>query len=443
MERLLNLASKEADAAEVFFIKSAETPVSFEANRLKFIETRMVEGAALRIIRNGRIGFSTSSKLDEPDILVRNAVASSEFGVEAAFEFPATSKAALPTPRVYDAGIADLDPGYMIKLGSEMIARVLDAEPGAKCDVTFTRDVEEISVGHAGGGPPVSYRRTLFEGGMEVTVVSGEDILMVSDYNASSAMNIDFRRLTDGIIQRLIWARRIVPVTTGRYPVIFTSRAMVVLLLALKVALNGKTVLQGASPLAGKLGTRVMDERISLYDDGTVNHAPRSAPFDDEGVPCRRTPLIEGGVVRNFYYDLQTAGRSGKESTGNGWRVSRTGERSFEGQPTTAQTNIVVPPGDMSLERMIESMDEGLIVEQLMGAGQGNILSGAFSMNVHLGYKVEGGRIVGRVKNTMVAGNAFEAFNDVVALGDKAEWVMGPYSVPAFLFRSLSVSTKS
>jgi PmbA protein len=86
--------------------------------------------------------------------------------------------------------------------------------------------------------------------------------------------------------------------------------------------------------------------------------------------------------------------------------------------------NFCVAPGSQSTEALIASMDEGLIVDQVLGAGQSNQLAGEFSVNLALGYKVEQGKIVGRVKNTMVAGSIFEAFRQV-ELGDTAEWVGG------------------
>jgi PmbA protein len=86
-------------------------------------------------------------------------------------------------------------------------------------------------------------------------------------------------------------------------------------------------------------------------------------------------------------------------------------------------------------------MKEGIIVDQVLGAGQSNQLAGEFSVNLDLGYKVENGEIVGRVKNTMVAGSIFEAA--IAALGDRAEWVGGGAYVPYILFSNLGVAAKS
>ena len=87
-------------------------------------------------------------------------------------------------------------------------------------------------------------------------------------------------------------------------------------------------------------------------------------------------------------------------------------------------------------------MKEGLVIEQLMGAEQGNILGGDFSGNVLLGYKVENGKIVGRVKNTMVSGNVYQLLKEITAIGSEARWVGGFLQTPHLYCPSLSVASK-
>ncbi len=93
----------------------------------------------------------------------------------------------------------------------------------------------------------------------------------------------------------------------------------------------------------------------------------------------------------------------------------------------------------MKFEDMIKDMKSGILVDQVLGGGQSNVLAGEFSVNIDLGYFVENGEIVGRVKDCMVAGNVFDAFNNIIALGDKADW-HGSLKVPPFYFRSINVA---
>jgi PmbA protein len=286
-------------------------------------------------------------------------------------------------------------------------------------------------------GGSVGEHKTVLSASLSGNLVEGESMLDIFEADASCRAAVD----VDGVVARTIeqfeLARETGTLSTKEMPVIFVPKGVGDALLSpLVIGLSGKTVQQGASPLRGRVGQKVFDERLSLYDDGSIDYAPRSGPTDDEGVPSRRTPLIENGVVRGFYYDLQTAGLAGAESTGNGFR-------SLESLPGPSTTNVIMGEGDLSLADMIADVKEGLIVYQVMGAWAGNLLAGDFSANVHLGYKIENGRLAGRVKDTMVAGNVYEALAErLQAVGDRADWVGGATKLPPLYFRSMSVSTK-
>jgi PmbA protein len=140
--------------------------------------------------------------------------------------------------------------------------------------------------------------------------------------------------------------------------------------------------------------------------------------------------------VASFIYDLQTAALAGAESTGSA-------SRGLASLPSPSLTNLVIEDGDVSVDDMIADIKDGLIVEQLMGASQGNILGGDFSGNVLLGYAVKDGRIAGRVKDTMVSGNIYEVLKDVGAVGRDGRWVGGRLRVPHIYCPRVAVSTKA
>lgn len=91
---------------------------------------------------------------------------------------------------------------------------------------------------------------------------------------------------------------------------------------------------------------------------------------------------------------------------------------------------------------MLADIKDGLVVEELMGASMGNVLGGDFSGNVLLGYRVKDGKLVGRVKDTMVTGNIYEALKEVTAIGNKARWVGGVVLIPHICCSRLAISTK-
>ena len=105
-------------------------------------------------------------------------------------------------------------------------------------------------------------------------------------------------------------------------------------------------------------------------------------------------------------------------------------------------TNLAVAEGGTPWDRMIAETEEGLLVHNVIGLGQGNPMSGEFSVNLNLAYRIEGGEVVGRVKNTMLAGNTYEALKNIAAIGDTAEWAGGSLLTPPVKIRSLSVVSR-
>jgi len=146
--------------------------------------------------------------------------------------------------------------------------------------------------------------------------------------------------------------------------------------------------------------------------------------------------LIEKGVLKSFIYDLKTAAQSGVESTGNA-------SRGLFNPPQPSFTNLVIQPGQTPLKDILASMDEGIIVEDLLGVGQGNIISGAFSNPLALAFKVEKGKIVGRVKDLSIAGNIYDLLKNVGAVSKEAQWVYSTFYAPYVLIPEMNVAGKS
>ena len=433
-ERILEEASRVCEEAEVFFVESESAPVHFEANRVKAADSHETAGAALRVIKNGRIGFSSTSRLDDPAALVEMALDTAQFGAQAAFSFP--GPADFPRVEVFDAAISEADPEGMVALGEHIVreVRALSNEVQVEGGVSVSRG--RITLLNTGGGA-VSYRRSGFSVGFEGTLIRGEDMLFVFDAVSSIAPIRDAGEVVASIARQLEWARNTAPIATKPMPVIFMPTAVPSVIVGpLMAALNGKTVFEGTSPLAARLGERVVDERVSLTDDATLPGAPGGRMSDDEGVPSRRLPLIDAGVAANFIYDLQTAGKAGAESTGSG-------ERGLSVPPSPSAGVLLVGEGDAALDEMIADMDEGLIVERLLGAGQSNILGGDFNANVLLGFKVEKGKVTGRVKDTMVAGNVYKALNDIIAVGSEGRWIGGSLYAPPIACANVAVAAQA
>ncbi len=433
IEEVLEKASKSVEQAEVFYLEAESTPVGFENNRLKHLQSRQTKGLALRVVKDGRIGFASTTDLRNPESLVDASLETLPFGPESHLELP--NRSAYTSVEVYDPAVEAVPLERMIDLGQTMIDRVRASNPDLVCQAGLSKDTMQIRIINS-KGVDASFRKSIYSMGLEGLLVRGTDMLFVGDGETSCrpVMDVGF------IIERTLWqlehATETASISTGEYPVIFTPDGVGGALLSpILVALNGKTVLQGASPLGNRLGQQVFDSQISLTDDATRAYRPGSSPCDEEGVPTRPLELVTAGVVRHFLYDLQTAGMAGTETTGSG-------RRSLETPPSPSTSTLTLAGGKISFQEMIADIREGLVIEYLMGAGQGNVLAGEFSGNVLLGYKVESGKLVGRVKDTMVSGNVYESLKTGIALGNDGRWIGGSLWTPSVYIPKLSVSTK-
>ncbi|RJO62896.1 MAG: TldD/PmbA family protein [Dehalococcoidia bacterium] len=432
IQKILDKAKKTAQSAEVFMFISEETPVVFEANRLKSLQSKESTSISLRIFKDGRVGFASSNKPEDVDGLMQAAIETAQFGAPANFNLPGLVE--FPIVEVYDPAVERVSLEKMVDLGEEMVSALTTHTPEILCEAAVTRNKISISIANS-SGLEAAYTKSAFAIGIEGTVIHGSDMLFVGESESSCHPVLDTTNILNTVRRQLAWARTQSSVSTGKLPVIFTPDGVASALIApLMAAFNGKIALEGASPLGNKIDQKIFDRKLNLYDDATIAFQPGSRPFDDEGIPSRKLPLIEAGTPRNFLYDLKTAALAHTESTGHGGRGG--------GLPSPAPGAFVFNNGDVSPDSMIADIKEGLFIEHVMGATQGNILGGDFSGNVLLGYKIENGRIAGRVKDTMVFGNVYELLKDIAAIGNDGRWLGGRFFTPSIYCPSLSVSSK-
>lgn len=433
IEEVLEKASRLAQQAEVFYLESDSTPVGFENNRLKHLQSLQTRGLALRVVKEGRVGFASTTDLRDPASLVEAALEAAPFGPRAHFQLPGPT--AYAPVELYDDAVEAVPLEQMMHLGQALIDGARAFSLDLVCQAGVTKSSLRIRILNSQGGE-ASYRKSQFSLGLEGLLVRDTDMLFVGDGETSCQPIPDPGPIIERTVRQLELAQERARLTTGEYPVVFTPRGVGnALLPPILVALNGRTVLQGASPLGNRLGELVFDPQLTLRDDATTPYRPGSSPCDGEGVPTRPIPLLERGVVSHFLYDLQTAGMAGAQSTGSG-------RRSLDSPPSPSTSTLVLEGGQVSFQDMVADMRQGLVIEYLMGAGQGNLLAGEFSGNVLLGYKVEAGKLVGRVKDTMVSGSVYEALREGIALGDDGRWVGGALWTPSVFIPKLALSAK-
>jgi len=454
IDGLLELARRRLEqggGADALERRVERTSVAFEWGRLKAAGVTEEAGVNLRVLHRGRVGVAGTTNVGAENVgagdagaqhaalLLDRALASAELGEELALAFP--SRAKLPRVTTHVQRTADASLARLIEIGQFLLERL--TREGCQVNVAIERDVSDTRVANTAGAEG-AYRSTGVAVSADVWRIAGDDVLAIGD--AIESTDLPSEDALEGVVRsitsRLDHALRIVAPPEGALPVVFTPAGLSAVLLPVTQGLSGKAVLQGISPLATRVGQRVFDECFSLTDDPLAPGRTASRPLDDECVPSRGTGLVERGVVQRFIYDLETAARATTASTGHG-------KRGIFGKPVPGYTNIVIgETGNAKRETwnelgggLLKGINDGLLVDDLIGVGQGNVIGGAFSHPVALAYRIERGEIAGRVKDAAVAGNVYELLKRIAGLGNDARWT-GSRFTPSLLLEGVAVARR-
>ncbi|MDP3774248.1 MAG: TldD/PmbA family protein [Gemmatimonadales bacterium] len=432
IEKTLELASRRATAADAILRDESQLTLKFESGRLKENALHQEAGLNLRVFTDGRYGVAGTTDLAGIEDVVSRAFASAEQGDALTFELPRAQP--VPGLSCFDDRAAGMDVASLAAIGRSVVERL--SRPGWQVNASMDRSVETTTFANT-TGQSFTYRATAVSVSAEVVRVSGDDVLMVYDDASSNGIpdDAELARIVTSILTRMERAERIVEPPEGKLPVLFTPNGSAAVFMPLRQALSGKSVLQGVSPLGGKLGEVLFDSALTLFDDPLVPGRVGSRPADDEGVPSRRLSLVERGTVRAFVYDLETAARAKTASTGHG-------RRGTFGKPGISYSNLVMDVGALDEAALLKEVGHGLIVDELIGVGQGNVVGGAFSHPVALAFRVDGGEITGRVKDAAVAGNGYELLKRIRAIGKDAKWNGGTRLVPPIVIDAVNVARR-
>jgi len=259
MNALIERLAARVDQGEVYRIRSRTVPIQFTSGHLDSIKTNETEGMALRVIADGKLGFATTTDMEDQNTLIDAAVAASAFGDTVDFRFPETDA---PTPvSVYDPAIAALSEEEMITLGDHLISRLTKLDSEVDINISLAKSIERVSIENT-SDRQLEDKRTLFSVSLEVSKAREGDIFILSD-SASVRRFDDFKpeAMLARLTRLLEYGKKLAPVASRPLPVVFTPNGTITLLLPLIVGFNGKAVYMGTSPLKGRMGETILGHR--------------------------------------------------------------------------------------------------------------------------------------------------------------------------------------
>jgi len=207
-------------------------------------------------------------------------------------------------------------------------------------------------------------------------------------------------------------------VKTQRVPVVFSPEIARSIIGNIFEAANGDSIYRHASFFDGMLGERVAGENITVIDDGTLvfpnAHGVRiggfgTSAFDGEGLPTRRTVLVENGILKSYVTNTYTARKLGLKSTGNA-------SRGLAGNPGIGAGNFFLQPGEITPEALIADIKTGLYVTETMGFGV-NLVTGDYSQGAS-GLWIENGELTFPVEEITIAGNLKDMYKNISAIAN-------------------------
>jgi len=218
-------------------------------------------------------------------------------------------------------------------------------------------------------------------------------------------------------------------VKTAQVPVVFDPLVAVSMLEHIFEGVNGDSVYRGASFLAGKLGQKIGADHVNVIDDGTIPGGFGTAPFDGEGIPTRRTVVIENGVLRSYLLNTYTARKLDLQTTANA-------SRGLAGTPGIGPGNYFLRPGMKTPQQIIGGIKDGLYVTEFLGHGA-NLVTGDYSRGAS-GLWISGGELAYPVEEITVAGNLKEIFLNISEIGNDLEF-RGAVASPTIRIDGLTV----
>lgn len=429
-----------ASAAEAYASRDTGREIRVHGGEVESLTAATQTGIGIRAWNGHRVGYAYGTDLTEAGVaaLAGRAAEMAAVADEDEFASPPEPQEIEALPGLDSPSVAEWDAGRVAELALAVERTALAADPrvvGVETAV-YADSTEQVAIASSTGiaasyesANCFAYLQALAEGeggretGLGFGLARGPEDLDPEAIGAEGA------------------ARAVAMIGAGKpasrsCPVVLDPTVAASFAGLIGGALGARAVQRGRSPFAGRLGEEVASTTFALHDDGRDPAGAASAPFDGEGVPRRRTALIEGGALQSYLYDTYTANREGTSSTGS---AARSGYRSL---PSVSASNLIVAAGDLSTAALLAEAGDGVFVTDVAGLHSGvNPVTGVFSVGAS-GRVIRDGALAEPIREFTIAGELVAMLRAVAAAGSETRWVPfgGSVQTPPLLVSELSIS---
>ncbi len=414
------------EGIEAYVVRGVDTEIRAYNGDIEALTSATSAGIGIRVVRDGRLGFAWAGSLD-PEVIERTLAEARDNAEYATpdehVRLAVPDGVAAATVDVWDAALPTVDT-------EAKVALALDTERRARGADKRIRQVDSVDYGDgmveaalvSTTGIRATWRRTSGYVSASVIADDGAGSQTGGGYSVGRGFaDIDPAVAVDDAVERAVRMLGATKGASGRLTAVFDRRVATTILGVISSALSGEAVIKGRSFFAGRLGESVADPMVTLVDDPTDVRAYAASAYDGEGLACRRNVLIDGGTLRQFLYDTESASRAGTTSTGSAVRGG------FASTPGAGARALLLAPGSDGLDQsgVLAAVGEGLFIQSVTGVHSGvNPISGDFSVGVE-GLMIRDGVLAEPVREITVASTLQRMLHSVVAIGADVEWLPG------------------
>ena len=438
MEDICSFVLKEAekrgaDYCEAYGVSNKESEVFIENNDLKQSKSHKTDGLGIRVFVNGSLGFSSTNILEKEHI--RNAITQA---IKLARVSPSDKFNSMPYSRtvkllngIYDRKSESFIASDAVKMAVDMLDAAKSYDKRISVDSgNFTSSVMTHALLNSNG---IRTKETIsaFSWSIMGMAIDGDEVSNF-DFQFGGTHNvkdIDVYSTSREFSKSVIDSLGSKKIESFKGEMLLTPSAVTELIQdVLAYSINSQTVQKEASKFEGQLGKSVSSDLLTVIDDATDINGLGASSFDREGVPHQCNIIIEKGILKKFLYNTYTANKGDTKSTGNAGGSPKT-------PPMVSTTNVIIKAGKTRADNLISEMDKGIIINRF--SGNVNPVNGDFSGVVKGGQYIEKGNIEYAVKELMVAGNVFDALNDLTGIS-KEQKVLSDSILPYMRFNNVS-----
>ncbi len=432
---LLERAQAQGVNLEVYASRNTETEISAFGGEVSEFKLASQQGLGLRALVAGRWGYASTENLarEALDRALREAVENAEL---VAPEVGAGLHAWPEPPEMdlHGEGLSGVtvEQKVNVALTLEQAARSADPRVTSIPYGGYADGESETLIGNT-EGLTRGYQTLHAVQYVAPLVEEGGQHKMKSDWQFSREFSeLDPTRTALEATRKALALLGARPAPSGHYPAVIEHECLAELLALFGRMFSAKAVQEGQSPLAGRLGERLGSDLVTLTDDPTLPRGLRSRPFDAEGHPSAPLALVEGGVLRGFLHNAQTAAQDGVASTGHATRFSHSSPVGV------GFSNLFMEPGDTSPEALRAGVT-GVLVTGVSGGHAGaDPITGDFSLQAE-GFWLEGGEVAHPLEVFTVAGNILELLGAVEAVGNDLHWTTSGTGAPSVRVPDLAI----